>query len=509
MTTRNNALPANSEEFANNLSLRFDNTYVRLPEHFYQRIEPDPVESPELIDVNKKLLVELGLSLDQLTGKSLAKVFAGNVLPEGAEPIAMAYAGHQFGNFVPQLGDGRAVLIGEILDKAQKRWDLQLKGSGQTRFSRSGDGRAPLGPVIREYIMSESMNSLGVSTSRTLAIVQTGENVIREKILPGAVLTRMASSHIRVGTFQYYLCRNDVKGLKILADYVINRLYPNVRDADNPYYELFMSVCEAQAVLVANWMLVGFIHGVMNTDNTTISGETIDYGPCAFLDIYDHNTVFSSIDNFGRYAFENQPSITQWNLARLAECLLPIIGLDEKAGIAMLSAGLEEFLDKYNKYWLRGLCGKIGLVDQLKNEDKTLAQNLLDLMEKYQADYTLTFRYLCDCVEVQSNINDLLALFQNNQRARDWVKKWQNRIAQEKISSDAIKEKMKSINPAFIPRNHLVEQAIDSALENKNFSDMFRLLEILDRPFSDQPKYHEYMQPPKPEEKIFQTFCGT
>jgi len=487
----------------------FDNSYARLPERFFQRILPVPVEKPKLVDFNQILFEELGLYAQNYLGTTGAEIFAGNLIPSGAEPIALAYAGHQFGNFVPQLGDGRAILLGEIIDKKNKRWDIQLKGSGQTSFSRSGDGRAALGPVMREYILSEALNALGISTNRTLAFVTTGESVSREIVLPGAILTRLASSHVRVGTFQFFLVRNDLEALKLLAEYVIDRLYPGARDASNPYLGLFKCVCDSQASLVASWMQIGFIHGVMNTDNMAISGETLDYGPCAFLDNYDVNAVYSSIDSFGRYAFGNQASIAQWNLARFAECLLPLFDHDKVKGFSALTEALEHFSEQFEEYWVSGMCKKIGLTKSIKIGDKGLIEQLLSIMQEYQADYTLVFRKLSDVLDPDSDINILSSMFSGNVEISNWVKKWRLRLAKEPDDLIQIGSKMRETNPLFIPRNHLVERAIKVAMENDDFSEMKRLCKILIHPYREQPEFGSYMQPPKPEEKVFQTFCGT
>ena len=371
---------------------KFDNSYSRLPENFYERIDPIAVKNPKLIRFNKLLAEEIGL--DPIKDNNhLETIFSGNVLPKDSDPIALAYAGHQFGHFVPQLGDGRAVLLGEVSNHDGFRFDIQLKGSGPTSFSRGGDGRAPLGPVIREYIMSEAMHFLNIPTTRSLAMVATDELVSRETLLPGGVLTRIASSHIRVGTFEYFAAQGDQKNLKLLADYAINRHYSNIDESNNRYQIFLESVCDKQASLIAKWMEVGFIHGVMNTDNTSISGETIDYGPCAFMDSYHPETVFSSIDHHGRYAYGNQPNIAQWNLARLSECLLPLIDNDSNKAITIAEEILDSFGRKFEDYWFSGMCEKIGLPGSKKN-NRALLQDLLKLMQKNQSDFTLTFWYL-------------------------------------------------------------------------------------------------------------------
>jgi uncharacterized protein YdiU (UPF0061 family) len=489
-------------------SFTFENSYACLPERFFQRTLPVPVKTPNLIYLNRGLVEELGLNPDLFHGENGAAIFSGNLIPSGANPIALAYGGHQFGHFVPQLGDGRAVLLGEILDANGKRWDIQLKGSGQTTFSRSGDGRAALGPVMREYILSEAMHALGIPTNRSLALVTTGEDVFRENILPGAILTRVASSHVRVGTFEFFAARKDIEAIKLLADYAINRLYPKVKCAENPYLTFIECVIDAQASLIAGWMHVGFIHGVMNTDNMAISGETIDYGPCAFMDAYDPMTVYSSIDHSGRYAYANQGKIGQWNLASLVECLLPLLGKDEKKTVSPAKEIIEEFSNKFSAYWLRGMRGKLGLVTACK-EDTFIVQQLLDLMQKHGADYTIVFRQLCDAVNRKSNIGKLTKIFSGDSLWVDWLARWHQRLEKETRAPEEIAESMRCINPIFIPRNHLIEQAINSAVEKNDFSPMDTLQELLATPYSDQPSYSEYANSPKPEERIYQTFCGT
>jgi uncharacterized protein YdiU (UPF0061 family) len=486
----------------------FDNSYARLPERFFQRILPVPVKTPNLIYLNNSLLEELGLNPEFFHEEEGSAIFSGNLIPSGADPIALAYAGHQFGHFSPQLGDGRAVLLGEILDVNGKRCDIQLKGSGQTAFSRNGDGRAALGPVIREYILSEAMHALGIPTNRSLALVTTGEDVLRENVVPGAILTRLASSHVRVGTFEFFSARKDIEAIKLLADYTINRLYPEVKGADNQYLALIECVLDAQASLIASWMQVGFIHGVMNTDNMAISGETIDYGPCAFMDTYDPKTVYSSIDHAGRYAYGNQGKIGQWNLTRLAECLLPLLGEDEKKTASLAQEIIDTFPNKFAAYWLRGMRNKLGLVT-VRTEDASIVQQLLDLMQKHGADYTLVFRQLCDVVNPKSNIEELSKIFSGDSLWVDWLACWHQRVERETRAPEKVAESMGRINPIFIPRNHLIEQAINHAVEKKDFSLMDILQELLASPYSDQPSYSKYSNPPKPEERIYKTFCGT
>src|SRR5580765_2914060 len=408
----------------------FQNTYAALPASFFARVAPTPVAAPRLIKLNRALAVHLGLDPDLLDSPEGAEILAGKRIPEGADPIAMAYAGHQFGHFVPQLGDGRAILLGEVIDKDGVRRDIQLKGSGPTPFSRRGDGRAALGPVLREYIVSEAMATLGVPTTRSLAAVVTGESVMRETALPGAVLTRVASSHIRVGTFQYFAARGDTEGVRRLADHVIGRHCPDLARADRPYHALLDAVIARQAELVARWLLVGFIHGVMNTDNTSISGETIDYGPCAFMDEYNPATVFSSIDEMGRYAYANQPQIALWNLTRLAECLLPLFSDDKDKAIEQAQFILGEFAEKFSATYQAGLRAKIGLFTQ-RDGDEALVQDLLDAMAKNQADFTLTFRHLADAALGADNDEPVRGLFIDPTVFTEWAVRWRQRIADE------------------------------------------------------------------------------
>jgi len=442
---------------------------------------------------------ELGLA----PSAEVAGIFSGNRLPHGADPIAMAYAGHQFGNFVPQLGDGRAILLGEVIDRSGMRRDIQLKGAGRTAFSRGGDGRAALGPVLREYLMSEAMHALGVPTTRALAAVSTGETVIREQLLPGAVVTRVLASNIRVGTFQYFAARGDVEGVRILADYAIQRHYPALRQAEHPYLALLSVVVEKQAELIASWLQIGFIHGVMNTDNMAISGETIDYGPCAFMDSYDPATVFSSIDQFGRYAYGNQPRIAHWNLARLAETLLPLIDADEARGIERATEVLQEFPVKFEAYQLAGLRKKLGL-QTAEDGDAELAQNLLDLMRAGKADFTMVFRRL-SAPEARQGARDL---FDDPAGFDSWWANWKLRLAREPVDEAMRSASMRRVNPAFIPRNYRVEEALAAAGEG-DFRPFHALFQVLQRPFEDQPGNEHYAQAPPPSETRYRTFCGT
>jgi uncharacterized protein YdiU (UPF0061 family) len=490
------------------VQLPFDNSYARLPESFYARVLPTPVKAPVLAKLNRPLAVELGLDPDALETPEGVEILAGKRIPVGAEPLAMAYAGHQFGHFVPQLGDGRAVLLGEVVDRAGIRRDIQLKGSGPTPFSRRGDGRAALGPVLREYLVSEAMQALGIPTTRSLAAVTTGEPVLREDILPGAVLTRVALSHVRVGTFQYFAARGDMEGVKRLADHVIARHYPDAAQAPNPYRALLEHVSERQAVLVAQWLLVGFIHGVMNTDNMSIAGETIDYGPCAFMDAYDPATVFSSIDQFGRYAYGNQPSIAQWNLARLAECLIPLFDDPEQTGVEQAKDSLGRFRGWFEAAYHAGLAGKIGLAAS-RDGDLALAQDLLDRMTAGKADFTLTFRRLADAAANPADDVAVAALFEDPPAFHAWAERWHARLALEQEGPAGAADLMRRVNPAFIPRNHRVEAALDAAIQSQAYAPFEELLDVLARPFDDQPAREAYADVPPRDAGVYRTFCGT
>jgi uncharacterized protein YdiU (UPF0061 family) len=481
--------------------LPFDNTYARLPGTFYERIDPAPVASPRLIRLNRPLAAGLGLELPD-DEDTLARIFSGNETPEGAQPLAQAYAGHQFGYFVPQLGDGRAVLLGEVVAPDGDRFDIQLKGSGRTRFSRGGDGRSPLGPVIREYVVSEAMHAMGIPSSRALAMVATGETVHRDHPLPGGVLTRVASSHIRVGTFEYFAARGDTDALRLLADHVIDRHYPGCRDADNPYLELFSRITESVAGLVAQWMGVGFIHGVMNTDNTSVAGETIDFGPCAFMDAYDPSAVFSSIDHQGRYAFDNQPAVAQWNLSSLGGCLVSLLDPDEDRAQEMAESVLSGFPDLFRERFHRVMARKIG-IESGTAEDFGVANELLRLMHRDRVDFTLAFRRLA------GDEADFLSLFRDRDGAAAWLETWRAHLRERKVDPESARSVMRSANPAYIPRNHRVEQAIRAAEDQGDFAPAHRLIEALERPFEDRPEFAEYANPPEPDEVVSQTFCGT
>ncbi|QND49903.1 YdiU family protein [Rhizobium lusitanum] len=488
-------------------SIPFDNSYARLPPQFFAEQAPTPVAAPRLIKFNAALAQELGLEAKALEQDGAA-IFSGNALLPGSQPLAMAYAGHQFGGFVPQLGDGRAILLGEVIDRNGKRRDIQLKGAGPTPFSRRGDGRAALGPVLREYIVSEAMYALGIPTTRALAAVTTGERVYREGALPGAVFTRVAASHIRVGTFQYFAARGDTDNLRILADHVVDRHYPEIKDRQNRYLALLEAVADRQASLIARWLHVGFIHGVMNTDNMTISGETIDFGPCAFMDAYDPATVFSSIDRQGRYAYANQPAISQWNLARLGETLLPLIDPTLDTAVELANGVIKAYGERFQTYWLAGMRKKIGLATE-EDRDLDLIQSLLAVMHEQEADFTLTFRRLGVLAASDGNEAAFAASFRDPQSVAPWLARWHERLGRDPQSPAARAKAMLGVNPAFIPRNHRIQQAIEAAVEEDDFSLFEALLTVLARPYEDQPAFAPYMEPPQPAERVLQTFCGT
>ena len=484
----------------------FLHTYGALPERFYSRVSPTPVANPELVVFNARLAEELGLDAAAIE-RQAAGMLSGNHLPEDASPVAMAYAGHQFGGFVPQLGDGRAILLGEVKGRDGVLRDIQLKGAGATRFSRNGDGRAVIGPMLREYLISEAMHALGTPTTRSLAVVTTGEKVYRDRALPGAILTRVAASHVRVGTFQYFASRGDHEGLRVLLDYVIARHYPEARGADSPALAVLKEVTRRQAELITRWMLVGFIHGVMNTDNMAISGETIDYGPCAFMDEYDPKTVFSSIDSFGRYAYTNQPAIAQWNLARLAETLIGLIDPDTEKAIALATEVVQPFIDQFDGLFLAGMRRKIGLATE-EDGDGELVRDLLTLMQESHADFTLTFRKLALLASDPAELPPLRESFSKDSNIDGWLREWQERSKREASSADQRATNMRAVNPAFTPRNHRVEAAL-SAAESGDYGPFRKLVGILQRPYDAQPEVAEYGLPPQPQERVLQTFCGT
>ncbi len=477
---------------------KFDNTYSKLSETFREFVKPTPVHNPEIVIFNQKLAKELNLDFSKISNIELSKIFSGNSLPQESKTLAQAYAGHQFGHFT-MLGDGRAVLLGEHLDSKKNRYDIQYKGSGRTSFSRGGDGRAALGPMLREYLISEAIHALNIPTTRSLAVVKTGEKVVRENLLDGAILTRVASSHIRVGTFQFIAAKQNIDNLNTLVDYTINRHYPELSSSKFKAYDLLNSVIEKQCSLVINWMRVGFVHGVMNTDNMSISGETIDYGPCAFMDHYDPKTVFSSIDKFGRYAFSNQPPITKWNLARFAECLVPLIDKSEDYAIKLATDLIDNFQNIYEYKWLNMMRNKLGLFGEEK-KDKKLINDLLEWMKKNKADYTNTFYHL---MNVRSNDEiykktDFLT----------WIDKWKLRSQLNNSSKERQIKLMRKNNPIIIPRNHKVEEALKDA-NNGNLNKINRLLNILDKPYDNQDIANEYRLPAPESKEKYQTFCGT
>ena len=515
------------------MKIHFDNSYIKLPKNFYTHTNPTPVKNPELIIFNAKLADELGLTGIDSECLSALGVFSGNEIAEGSEPIAMAYAGHQFGGFSPRLGDGRALLLGEFLSSKGVRYDFQLKGSGPTPWSRGGDGRSALGPVLREYLVSEAMAKLGVPTTRALAAVTTGEELARNTLVAGGILTRISTGFVRVGTFQYFSSQGDLKGLKLLADYEIARHYPEVINpevnnpnlkntgldaAKNKYVAFFEAVVDAQAKLIAKWMSFGFIHGVMNTDNMSIAGETIDYGPCAFMDEFSHNRVYSSIDQNARYAYDNQPKIGQWNLIRLAETLLPLFAnnsnkedensevsdAEAKAVVKVAEDILTDFSRIYHQYWLENMRKKLGLSE--KNEaDAELVNELLDLMESNKADFTLTFYYLSQ----NDALSQTRTLFSKPEEFDAWADKWQSRRARETCTVAKSRAIMQKVNPIYIPRNHQIEAAIRAAEDHNDFSVFHALHEVLENPFSLQKGKEKYLLPPKKDEVVHQTFCGT
>ncbi|MGX2958477.1 protein adenylyltransferase SelO [Peribacillus sp. JNUCC 23] len=476
-----------------------DNSYARLPKSFSTSINPTPVRSPKLIILNNQVATSLGLNIQELESEDGVAMLAGNQIPKGAKPLAQAYAGHQFGNF-NMLGDGRAVLLGEQILSRGERVDIQLKGAGRTPYSRGGDGRAALGPMLREYIISEAMHALGIPTTRSLAVVTTGESIIRETELPGAIMTRVAASHLRVGTFQYVAQWGTVDELRTLADYTIKRHYSDIEANGNPYLSLLQEVIKRQAKLIAKWQLVGFIHGVMNTDNMTISGETIDYGPCAFMDSYDPETVFSSIDIQGRYAYGNQPYMAGWNLARFAETLLPLLHDNQEQAVEVAQDEISNFMELYHANWLAGMRAKLGIFNE-ESEDEALINGLLSLMKKYQADYTNTFRALT------FDRQEDTVLFGTPEFAQ-WHEIWQARLSRQQESKDSVNQLMRNSNPAVIPRNHRVEAALEAAVEQEDYSVMERLLEVLSNPYEHSTEQAEYSTLPK-SITPYQTFCGT
>ncbi|MGE7092938.1 protein adenylyltransferase SelO [Lysinibacillus sp. NPDC048646] len=482
----------------NKIGWNFDNSYARLPHTFFSALSLNPVESPKLVVLNHSVAQSLGLDIDALQSEAGVAILAGNEMPEGAYPLAQAYAGHQFGHF-NMLGDGRALLLGEQITPNEERFDIGLKGSGRTPYSRGGDGRAALGPMLREYIMSEAMHALGIPTSRSLAVVTTGESIVRETELPGAILTRVASSHLRVGTFQYAAQWGTDEDIQILADTTLERHFPDFNAAPNRYLYLLQEVVKRQASLIAKWQLVGFIHGVMNTDNMTISGETIDYGPCAFMDIYDPATVFSSIDKQGRYAFGNQPHIGGWNLTRFAETLLPLIHENPQEAVNLAQETIQQYPQLYYTNWLTGMRAKLGIFNE-EQQDESLIEELLGLMQQHQADYTNTFRAL--------TLGKGIALF-GSKDFENWYEKWLARLERQQESKASCQQLMRANNPAIIPRNHRVEEALEAAVEQSDYRVMERLLEVLAKPFAYTSEQEDYATLPDPTDCPYQTFCGT
>ena len=493
------------------MAIAFNNSYARLPARFFAAVRPLESPAPALIQVNTALAAELGIDADWLTSDAGLDMLSGRAIAAGSEPIAQAYAGHQFGNFQPQLGDGRAVLLGEVIDRTGKRRDIQLKGGGNTPFSRSGDGRAALGPVLREYLVSEYMAALGIPTTRALAAVTTGETIMRDTPLPGAIIARVASSHVRVGTFQFFAARGDEEALRLLADHVIDRHYPAAIAAQNRYCAMLDAVIAAQAELVAQWLTIGFIHGVMNTDNVSVAGETIDYGPCAFMDQYDPATVFSSIDRAGRYAYGNQPRIAAWNLARFAETLLPLLDPGEDVAVEQAQAALAGFGPAFERAYFGRFAAKTGLSDY-QTEDRALIEDLLKRLAQNQVDFTLFFRRLGTAAAAAGDGNadePIRSLFVDPTAFDAWARDWRARLAQDAQDAASRGQAMDRVNPAFIPRNHQVEAMIGAAVERQDFASFRRMLGVLLRPYADQPEAADLAEPPQPHERIAATFCGT
>lgn len=485
---------------------KFDNSYARKLEGLFSYCEAEPAAAPQWLQFNHALAEELGLDPAALDSEAGLAIFSGNATAEGSKPLAQAYAGHQFGGFSPRLGDGRALLLGEVIDTRQRRRDIQLKGSGRTPFSRGGDGKAAVGPVLREYLVGEAMHALGVPTTRALAAVATGKGVYRETVLPGAVLTRVAASHLRVGTFQYAAARRDEEKVRQLVDYAIQRHYPDIAKADNPCLAFFAAVADAQASLVAKWMCVGFIHGVMNTDNMTVSGETIDYGPCAFMDSYSPGTVFSSIDHGGRYAYANQPKILVWNLARLAETLIPLVDPKQERAVELLGEAIERVQPLYESYWLAGMRAKLGLSTEDPG-DAQLVGDLLKIMDQGEADFTLVFRHLSRALRGESGA--ARALFQNPGEFGVWEKRWRKRLEQDGTETEKATQGMDEANPIYIPRNHKVEEALAAASDEKDMKPFTDLLAVLTHPFEEAEGNEAYAEPAPVTGVPYRTFCGT
>ena len=488
---------------------RFSMSYLSLPESFFSRVAPTPVSEPKMIRLNEALAAKLGLSLDELKSPDGLSVLAGNKRFDGFEPFAMAYAGHQFGNWVPALGDGRAIQIGAVLDSEGNETSIQLKGAGPTPYSRQGDGRAAIGPVLREYILSEAMFSLGVPTTRALAAVTTGEAVYRDRPERGAILTRVAAGFVRVGTFEYFSARGQVESVKALAEYVIVSRYPGLMDSPHPFRSLLGVVVESQADLIARWMHLGFIHGVMNTDNMSVMGETIDYGPCAFLDEYNPSKVFSSIDRFGRYAFQQQPNIGLWNLTRFAESLLPLLGENEDEAVEVAQSILGEFEGHFRRFYDAGMSEKLGLSSS-NDQSRSLSSDLLELMGEASSDYTLTFRYLSSVLREGSvSSHRFRGLFKDPSGIESWLGRWQEVLRAEGVSDEVRSDRMLNVNPLFIPRNHRVQQVIDRFVEQDDLGPLESMLSVLSSPFVESARNMAYADPPEPSEVVRQTFCGT
>ena len=486
--------------------INFENSFHELQSEFYANVLPSIPPKPELLAYNKNLANKLGVSLSWLEGEEALECFSGSKIIKNSNPLAMVYAGHQFGNWVPRLGDGRAVLLGELIDKDNQRWDIQLKGSGKTPFSRSGDGKAVLGPILREYLISEAMNALRIPTTLALTVVKTGEKIQREALFPGAILTRVAKSHIRVGTFQYFASRGEYDILKTLSDYVINRHFPAINNKDNKYSEFLKLAIKAKANLISKWMSVSFIHGVMNTDNCSIIGDTIDYGPCAFMDTFKPETVFSSIDTFGRYSYKNQPKIGQWNLIQLANCLLPLLSKNKEESINIAQKEIDRYPKLFESFWLQEMRKKLALKSSKLNDTKLITE-LLDIMEHDKLDFTLTFSSLYH-VFINKN-NAIFDYVNKSNKFKKWTLKWKSRLESEKSSKADIVKLLCNSNPSIIPRNHLVEEAIKLAVHDNNYSKFFKLMELVSKPFCLKEKNGHYLFPPKDSDKNFQTFCGT
>ena len=493
----------NSEEL---LNFRFDNSFAHKLEDFFVSCKSDPAISPKLLKFNHALAKELGLNPDLLNTEEGLAIFSGNKLPIGSEPLAQAYSGHQFGGFSPLLGDGRALLLGEVIDIRHDRKDIQLKGSGRTPFSRGGDGKSALGPVLREYLMSEAMQTLGVPTTRALAAVSTGEDVLRDTQLPGGILTRVASSHIRIGTFQFATTLGDRNKMRDLADYAIARHYPRSAEERNPYLSFFEEVKKAQSFLVARWMSVGFIHGVMNTDNMSISGETIDYGPCAFMDAYAEGTVFSSIDTQGRYAYANQPAILSWNLSRLAESLIPLVDENQDKAVELLTQSIEDIPSTYEVFWLKEMRAKVGITKE-NHGDVLLINELLSIMEKDKADFTLSFRSLSEAL--QGNDDAFLNLFNDLELPKNWLLRWKRCLEKQGQLNRITAKKMNTINPIYIPRNHKVEEALSASVHNQDMQPFEDLLDVLEKPYEESPGKEIFSKGAPFSKTTYKTYCGT